>query len=86
MQSIVQTFTNSHKIVSNLLENWIKIQLFGFSELLSLIANHIMHEYTIYRQREMNQLESDYDRAIRQLSLFSGSTEQLSGETSKDED
>ena len=28
------------------------------------------HEYTIYRQREMNQLESDYDRAIRQLSLF----------------
>jgi len=44
------------------------------------------HEYTIYRQREMNQLESDYDRAIRQLSLFSGSTEQLSGETSKDED
>ena len=32
------------------------------------------HEYTIYRQREMNQLESDYDRAIRQLSLFSGST------------
>ena len=29
-----------------------------------------VHEYTIYRQREMNQLESDYDRAIRQLSLF----------------
>lgn len=28
------------------------------------------HEYTIYRQREMNQLESDYDRAVRQLSLF----------------
>jgi hypothetical protein len=44
------------------------------------------HEYTIYRQREMNQLESDYDRAIRQLSLFSGSTEQLSGETSIDEE
>lgn len=44
-----------------------------------------VHEYTIYRQREMNQLESDYDRAIRQLSLFSGSTEQLSGETSIDE-
>ena len=37
------------------------------------------HEYTIYRQREMNQLESDYDRAIRQLSLF-GSTNGLSGE------
>lgn len=28
------------------------------------------HEYTVYRQREMKQLESDYDRAIRQLSLF----------------
>ena len=37
------------------------------------------HEYTIYRQREMNQLESDYDRAIRQLSLF-GSTKGLLGE------
>ena len=37
------------------------------------------HEYTIYRQREMNQLESDYDRAIRQLSLF-GSTNGLLGE------
>lgn len=34
------------------------------------------HEYTIYRQREINRLESDYDRAIRQLSLFSGSQEQ----------
>lgn len=45
-----------------------------------------VHEYTIYRKREMNQLESDYDRAIRQLSLFSGSTEQLSGETSIDEE
>ena len=45
-----------------------------------------VHEYTIYRQREMNQLESDYDRAIRQLSLFSGSTERLSGETSIDEE
>ena len=45
-----------------------------------------VHEYTIYRQREMNQLESDYDRAIRQLSLFNGSTEQLSGETSIDEE
>lgn len=45
-----------------------------------------VQEYTIYRQREMNQLESDYDRAIRQLSLFSGSTEQLSGETSIDEE
>ena len=45
-----------------------------------------VHEYTIYRQREMSQLESDYDRAIRQLSLFSGSTEQLSGETSIDEE
>lgn len=45
-----------------------------------------VHEYTIYRQRKMNQLESDYDRAIRQLSLFSGSTEQLSGETSIDEE
>ena len=45
-----------------------------------------VHEYTIYRQREMNQLESDYDRAIRQLSLFSGSTEQLSVETSIDEE
>lgn len=37
------------------------------------------HEYTIYRQREMNQLESDYDRAVRQLSLF-GSTNGLSCE------
>ena len=37
------------------------------------------HEYTIYRQREINQLESDYDRAIRQLSLF-GSTNGLLGE------
>ena len=43
------------------------------------------HEYTIYRQREMNQLESDYDRAIRQLSLF-GSANGLSGETSIDEE
>lgn len=38
------------------------------------------HEYTIYRQREMNQLESDYDRAVRQLSLFSGASEHLEGE------
>ena len=45
-----------------------------------------VHEYTIYRQREMNQFESDYDRAVRQLSLFSGSTERLSGETSIDEE
>ena len=37
------------------------------------------HEYTIYRQREMNQLESDYDRAIRQLSLF-GSANGLLGD------
>ena len=37
------------------------------------------HEYTTYRQREMNQLESDYYRAIRQLSLF-GSANGLSGE------
>ena len=37
------------------------------------------HEYTIYRPREMNQLESDYDRAVRQLSLF-GSTNGLSCE------
>ena len=44
-----------------------------------------VHEYTIYRQREMNQLESDYDRAIRQLSLF-GSANGLSGETSIDEE
>ena len=36
-------------------------------------------EYTIYRQQEMNQLESDYDRAVRQLSLF-GSTNGLSCE------
>ena len=42
------------------------------------------HEYTIYRQREMNQLESDYDRAVRQLSLFSGASEQLEGETPKE--
>ena len=34
----------------------------------------------------MNQLESDYDRAVRQLSLFSGSNEQLSGEISKDKE
>ena len=37
------------------------------------------HEYAVYRQRELNQLESDYDRAIRQLSLF-GSTNGLLGE------
>lgn len=37
-------------------------------------------EYTIYRQRELNQLESDYDRAVRQLSLFSGANDQLTGE------
>lgn len=37
------------------------------------------HEYTIYRQREMNQLESDYDRAVRQLSLF-GSANGLLGD------
>ena len=42
------------------------------------------HEYTIYRQREMRELESDYDRAVRQLSLFSGSTEQLEGELPKE--
>ena len=38
------------------------------------------HEYTIYRQREMRELESDYDRAVRQLSLFSDSTKRLEGE------
>ncbi len=43
------------------------------------------HEYTIYRQREMNQLESDYDRAIRQLSLF-GSTNSLLGEDDSQSD
>lgn len=43
------------------------------------------HEYTIYRQREMNQLESDYDRAIRQLSLFS-STNSLLGEDDSQSD
>ena len=44
-----------------------------------------VHEYTIYRQREMNQLESDYDRAIRQLSLF-GSTNSLLGEDDSQSD
>ncbi len=43
------------------------------------------HEYTIYRQREMNQLESDYDRAVRQLSLF-GSTNSLLGEDDSQSD
>ena len=43
------------------------------------------HEYTIYRQREMNQLESDYDRAIRQLSLFD-STNSLLGEDDSQSD
>lgn len=43
------------------------------------------HEYTIYRQREMNQLESDYDRAVRQLSLF-GSTNSLLGEDNSQSD
>lgn len=43
------------------------------------------HEYTIYRQREMNQLESDYDRAIRQLSLF-GSTNGLLGKDDSQSD
>lgn len=43
------------------------------------------HEYTIYRQREMNLLESDYDRAIRQLSLFS-STNSLLGEDDSQSD
>ena len=38
-------------------------------------------EYTIYRKREMQQLESDYDRAVRQLSLF-GNPNQLTGEQS----
>ena len=42
-------------------------------------------EYTIYRQREMNQLESDYDRAVRQLSLF-GSTNSLLGEDDSQSD
>ena len=28
-------------------------------------------EFRIYREREMKQLESDFDKAIRQLSLFS---------------
>lgn len=42
------------------------------------------HEYIIYRQREMRELESDYDRAVRQLSLFSGYTEQLEGEIPKE--
>ena len=46
-------------------------------------ATQRIHEYTIYRQREMNQLESDYDRAVRQLSLFSGVSEQLEGEFPK---
>ena len=44
-----------------------------------------VHEYTIYRQREMNQLESDYDRAVRQLSLF-GSTNSLLGEDDSQSD
>ena len=43
------------------------------------------HEYTIYRQREMNKLESDYDRAVRQLSLF-GSTNGLSGKDDSQSD
>ena len=38
------------------------------------------HEYAVYRQREMNQLESDYDRAIRQLSLFGSANGLLGGE------
>lgn len=37
-------------------------------------------EYTTYRQRELSLLESDYDRAVRQLSLFSGANDQLTGE------
>jgi hypothetical protein len=28
------------------------------------------HEYTIYRQREMNQLESDYDRCTTVIALW----------------
>ena len=44
-----------------------------------------VHEYTIYRQREMSQLESDYDRAVRQLSLF-GSTNSLLGEDDSQSD
>jgi hypothetical protein len=43
------------------------------------------HEYTIYRQREMNQLESDYDRAVRQLSLF-GVANDLLGEDDSQSD
>ena len=43
-------------------------------------ATQRIREYTVYRQREMNQLESDYDRAVRQLSLFSGANDQLKGE------
>lgn len=31
-------------------------------------------EFLIYREREMKQLESDFDKAIKQLSLFSDST------------
>ena len=32
-------------------------------------------EFCIYREREMKQLESDFDKAIRQLSLFSQTNE-----------
>jgi len=32
-------------------------------------------EFRIYREREMKQLESDFDKAIRQLSLFNQTTE-----------
>ena len=32
-------------------------------------------EFRIYREREMKQLESDFDKAIRQLSLFNSSNE-----------
>ena len=37
------------------------------------------NEYTLYRRREMQKLESDYDRAIRQLTLF-GNTNRITGE------
>ena len=33
------------------------------------------HEYTLYRAREMRQLESDFDKAVKQLSLFHSSEE-----------
>jgi len=59
--------------------NWSEIQLLQIlQQLLLTNKGNISHkqaiekaerEFEIYREREMKQLESDFDRAVKQLSI-----------------